>query len=371
MTFKASAATLLERGDVRHGYFSQEAILERGGMFHEFKEVFDKLGVVLTKIIDSIEWLNHIFENAQEVSIQFLSFIYETLSKIVLTTPTIIFNNPFIQNTTMTFSVISISLVTILTIFESLMQITKQKHTKFKDIIKRYFTAVTVTGFAPFLFEKGFNLINKLTVAVTKIGGNFATNGLLMANQHMSTLDVSIMLGFDIVLFAMLFPIFLQNGRRWWDLMCLAAVSPLAGTAYVFDRHRHHFNSWWRSVKHLSLIQLVYATFIMFMGVFIFGTQSISYGWMLIVKLVIVAGGMWRLLNPPRIVLALTSGDSKDVVDMYDDYKKGFLQVKDIVTFNKFRPVVAIKNSMNKKKDNLIKLRKEHGQRSVSHLMKK
>ena len=131
----------------------------------------------------------------------------------------------------------------------------------------------------------------------------------------------------------MLFPILLQNGRRWWDLMCLAAVSPLAGTAYVFDRHRHYFKSWWKQVKHLSLIQLVYAVFIMFMGVFIFGTQNMTAGWGLILKLAIVAGGMWRMLNPPRIVKELTSGDSRNVFDMANDYKKGFKKVKDT-----FRP---------------------------------
>lgn len=339
-SFKASAETLLERGNVSNGIFSKEAILEKGGSWSEIKDVFEKLGMILDKIISAAKWVNHAIENIQEISIDFLSFLYETLAKIVLTTPTMIFNNPFIQNTTLTFSVISITLVTILTMFESIMQITKQKHTKFKDIIKRYFTVVTVTGFAPFLFEKGFDLINKLTHAVTKIGGDFANSKLLLSNQDMTNWDIGILLGFDIVLFAMLFPILLQNGRRWWDLMCLAAVSPLAGTAYVFDRHRHYFKSWWKSVKHLSLIQLVYAVFIMLMGVFIFGTQNMV-GWALILKLAIVAGGMWRMLNPPRIVNVLTYGDSKDVFDMYKDYKNGFRQIKDTFKFNQFRPLVS------------------------------
>ena len=348
-TFRASAETLLERGDIgKHGVFTKERILERGGSIEETQRLFENIGYVATKISDGIKWINNSFENIEQVSIDFLSFIYETLSKIVLTTPTMIFNNSYIQNTTLTFSVISISLVTILTIFESIMQVTRQKHTKFPEIIKRYFTAVTLTGFAPFLFEKGFTLINKLTVAITKIGGEFANNNTLLGDKVLSTLDIGIMLGFDIVLFAMLFPILLQNGRRWWDLMCLAAVSPLAGTAYVFDRHRHYFNTWWKSVKHLSLIQLVYAVFIMFMGVFIFATQNMT-GWSLILKLAIVAGGMWRMLNPPKIVNVLTSGDSKDVFDMYHDYKTGFKQVKDTFKFKQFRPLVSsIGNSLKR-----------------------
>lgn len=328
--------------------------------------VFDKLGYLLDKLMDGIAYLTHIFTNP----VDFLATIYETLSKVVLTTPTFIFNNSYIQHTSLTFATVSVTLVTILTVYESIMQVTKQKHTKFKDIVKRYFTVSCLTGFAPFLFEKGFSFINKLTQSVTMMGGELARGDYKLIQDSMSGLDLIIMFGFDITLIVMLFPILLQNGRRWWDLMCLAAVSPLAGAAYVFDRHRHYTYSWWNQVKKLSLIQLVYAVFILFLGVFIFGTRSMTGGWEMIFKMLIVAGGMWRMLNPPRIIQSMVSGEGKDVFDMYDDYKIGFKEIADTLTFKNFRPTKFLKGKKEARNKQIKDLRKKHGVRDVSKFMK-
>ena len=155
--------------------------------------------------------------------------------------------------------------------------------------------------------------------------------------------------------------------------MCLAAVSPLAGAAFIFDRHRHITHSWWNQLKKLSLVQLTYAVFIMLLGVFIFGTRSLTGGWGLIFKLLIVAGGMWRMLNPPRIVQSMVSGDGKDVFDMYDDYKGGFKELVDTVTLKKFRPAMFIRDKNAKraaKAEQIRKLRAKHGVRDVSKFMK-
>lgn len=152
--------------------------------------------------------------------------------------------------------------------------------------------------------------------------------------------------------------------------MCLSAVSPLVGVAYVFDRHQHFVSSWWNSVRRLSLIQLVYAVFILLLGVFIFGTRTMTSGWELIFKLLIVAGGMWRMLNPPRIVRSMVAGDEKDVFDLYDDYKGAFRDIKDTLTLKKFRPAVSYRASKERKQEEIRKLRKKHGVRSVKKYMK-
>lgn len=350
-TLKASAESFWERGDItKHGLFNKENILERGGSIQEFKDVTEKLGMILDKIIKGMDWIAYAWYHPDEMSIKLLTSIYEVLTKVVLTTPTFIFNNTFIQSISLKFSLISIVIVTALTIVESIMQITRQKHTKIKTIIKRYFGVVTVTGFAPFLFEKGFDFINKLTSSIISLGGDFSRATTTVQTMGMANLDVLIMFAFDITLLAMLIPIMLQNGRRWWDLMCLSATAPIAGVAFVFDRYRHYFDSWWSSVKRLSMIQLVYGVFITLLGVFIFATRDMVTGWELIIKLLIAAGGMWRLLNPPRIVLNLTQGDGKDVFNMYDDYKSGAKKVIDTVTFKNFRPVNFIKSKLKKNK---------------------
>src|SRR5690606_16057453 len=113
------------------------------------------------------------------------------------------------------------------------------------------------------------------------------------------TIDVLGLFLFDIVLIALLIPILLQNGRRWRDLMCLAAVSPFALASWIFDRHEHFFNQWWSNVKRLSLVQLVYALFILMLGLFIYATRFMSPdAWL--IKILIISGGLFGLANPPQ-----------------------------------------------------------------------
>jgi hypothetical protein len=142
----------------------------------------------------------------------------------------------------------------------------------------------------------------------------------------------------------------LQAGRRWWDLMCLAAISPLALSTWIFDRHQHYFSMWWSKVKSLSMVQLVYSIFILLMGIFIFSTQSLQGGIMvLITKLLIVAGGLVRMSNPPRFVTNMT-GDKSDIFDQYDNTKNTFRQIYDTVTFKNFRLTEFIKGRLDMKK---------------------
>ena len=155
--------------------------------------------------------------------------------------------------------------------------------------------------------------------------------------------------------------------------MCLAAVSPLVGVAYVFDRHRHLTHSWWNQVKKLSLVQLTYAVFVLLLGVFIFGTRSLTSGWELLFKLLIVAGGMWRMLNPPKIVRTMVSGDGEDVFDVYDDYKGGFRQLTDTLTLKKFRPAIFYRKKKEgrlAREEEIRNLRMKHGVRDVSKYLK-
>jgi hypothetical protein len=230
------------------------------------------------------------------------------------------------------------------------MQMLNKKHTNFKTILKRYFLVAGVSGFLPFAFETGFDYLNKLSDAISKIGGinGGNVNGML-SGSSLGLFDTLVVCLFDVTAIALLIPICLQAGRRWWDLLCLAAISPLALSAWVFDRHQHYFNLWWSRVKALSMVQIVYSVFILLMGIFIFTTQTIQGGFFtLIVKLVLVLGGLWRLSNPPRIVTSMTDNKS-DIFDMYDEGKDTFKTVLDTITFKNFRPVKFIKNKLKRK----------------------
>lgn len=293
------------------------------------------------------------------------------LMMIGLQTPSFIFNNSYTTNTTMIFSIISISIVILLTIYESLMQmvsnVTKTKYTKFKSIMQRFPVALAVAGFSPMLFEKGFEMINKLTRGIISMGGNLFESNSVDSLMQLSGIDVLGMILFDVVALGLIIPIILQGARRWWDLFILCTVSPLAFTAWIFDRHRHLHSQWWNEIKRLSVIQLVFATFITLMGVFLYGARFISADqW--IYKVLIMLGALYRLSNQPSFIKSYSRGE-QDVTDLFGSYKKTFSTVFKTVTL-KNTPLLNYYRSQKALDSARKALRMQNGVRYVDHLIK-
>jgi hypothetical protein len=349
------------RGPLTHNYGGRN---EGFSLLDVPKTVIHNLEVITGYLIKGLDWLNNLPLSIPKLTADLLTAIYNFLAKIALQTPLFIFNNPFLKNTSQTFALISVSLVTLLTVFESFMQMFNKKHTSFKTIIKRYLLVASVSGFLPFAFESGFTFLNKLSDAISKIGtingGN--VNGFI-SGESIGFFDTLIIILFDIAAIAMMIPVCLQAGKRWWDLMCLAAIAPLALSSWVFDRHKRHFYTWWRRVKSISYVQIVYSIFILIMGIFIFATQSIHGGiFTLIIKLLIVIGGLMRLSNPPRFVTQLT-GDQTDIFDEYDKTKTTLKGLYDTITLKNLKPTNFIKNKLADSQNK--KLRKKYGLRHV------
>ncbi|KON87362.1 hypothetical protein AF332_11360 [Sporosarcina globispora] len=329
------------------------------------------IGEIVKNMLAAIEWLKDIKQHIYDFSIDIFSFVFEMLMLVGLQTPSFLFNNSYTVNTTMTFSMISISIVILLTIYESIMQmlnkVSKQRYTKFSDIIKRFPIAVGITGFTPFLFQQGFRLINKLTRGITSLGGNLFKENNLNQVISLSGIDVLGMILFDVVALGLLIPILLQGGRRWFDLFALCTAAPLALTAWIFDRHRHLHAQWWSNVKRLSIIQLVIATFIVLMGIFLYGARFISAE-MWAYKVLVILGALFRIANPPNFVKSYTRGE-EDVVGMFDTYKKTFAGVYNTISLNNFKPLNFYRSQ---KAVNIQRtaLRAKHGKRFVDNLLK-
>jgi hypothetical protein len=306
------------------------------------KKTYTNIEYITGQIIDGIDWLNNLPGSMPKYTADLFTTIYHFLSKVVLETPLIIFDNPFVKNTTLTFSLISIAVVTFMFIYESVMKMLKKKHTDFKKFLKRYAIVVAVSGFVPIAFKTAFYYLNELSNAISHIGnldgGNI--NGLV-SDKKLSFFDTLILILFDLSTVALLIPVCLQAGRRWWDLFCLAAISPLALSCWAFERHEHYTRAWWSKVKSLSLVQLVYSVFILMLGIFIFATQSVHGGiYTLFIKLLIVAGGLYRLSNPPKFVKAMI-GPKSDVLDAMHEGKGMLKNTRKMLLFQdiKFNPV--------------------------------
>jgi hypothetical protein len=383
---KAKAATLvdigremLKNGDVSHGRYSGKAIAERGGGLGEFKHLFENMDAISGYIMKALDWVNNLPVSIPKMTADLLTTIYHFLAKIVLQTPLFIFSNPYLKNTSLTFAVISITLVTIFTVFEAFMMIFNKKHTDLKTIAKRWSIVASITGFMPFAFETGFNFINKLSDGITNIGINGGNaNGLICFDKNEEVLnnvekiikcpklgwfDTLVIILFDITAISMLIPICLQSARRWWDLLVLCAISPLALSSWCFDRHSHYFRKWLDNVKTHSLTQLVYAVYILLIGIMIFSTQSIQGGFItLVIKILLVIAGLNKLAHPPQFIKRMTD-NGEDLVDEFTKTKKTFANMYNTLTFKGLRSTGFIKGKIEKATNR--KLRNKYGRRHV------
>ena len=313
---------LWERGSIKNNPYNNNggniSIIET---MKEWKELIQKIN-------NGIDWINHLPEKIPQMSVNLLSWIYELLSKYILVTPLWLFKNSYFTNVTLIFSILSVAVVTILTLIESIKRMYPSKriqYTPFKEILKRFPMAIAASGFAPFAFEQIYGFLNKLSQSISSIGRGYIQKEHAV-NFDWASLDFLTIVGLDIALISMLFPIFIKNGRRFFDIVALGAMTPLAFSAWVFDDYKHLHQKWWRHLKQMSIMQITYSIFICLIGILIFGTTNdfspdgiSSY----FVKILVILGGLSRLINPPNIVLS-SADHGKDIWSLGKDFIQTF-----------------------------------------------
>lgn len=249
----------------------------------------------------AIQWIDNFPAHLPEYSLSIMSNIFHLLSNIVLETPLFLFDNPLIQSKTLIFSSVSILLVTILTILNGIKRMLKQRYTSIKEIAPKFFIATAISGFAPFLFKGGFKFLNFLSRSLGDL--TFHISNLdFVTGGNMGFIDGLMLFGFDIVSIVLLIPILLKTAKRWFELICLSTITPLAMSAYVFNETKYLFNKWFKAIIDRSQVQLVYAFFLFIMSVIIFSTAGLTSSYAIIVRLLILVGGLMTLANPPEYV---------------------------------------------------------------------
>jgi hypothetical protein len=346
------AQSFIERGDVSKGKFSSEQYGDQS--------TWEKLSNAADAFMGIINWFKNFGENIADLSVELFSKVFELITFLMLQTPSIIFSGEYVSKIIPSFSLISISIIILATIYESIMMMLRKKHTKGETILKRIPIAIGVAGIAPFLFEKGFKMLNKLTVGITKISGGVFDPNFLKGIANAGFIDSLGLLAFDVALVVLAVPLIMQNARRWWDLFVLCCVSPLALSAFIFDRHRHLYESWITAIKKKATVQLVYATFISLLGLFIFSTRLISPD-MWAIKLIILLGSLNSLANPPQLIKSYMRGENID-----DNFEKVYK--KKIPSLSKLNLITHYKThqKLNQKK---AELRQKKGRRFVDDLL--
>ncbi len=369
----ADAASFTDDGDVTKGYFSGKAMEERGGRLGDFKSLFSKLEQVVNFLISGGDTIKNAPSTLPNASIEFLAWIYKTISSVILYTPLMLFNNDYFTDTTGIFMTISAGLVVILTIFEGIKRMCKKDSTGIKEIGMRVPVATIVAGAAPWLFKKTFQFLNYISSIFINLSHKQMThikeNPLVMWDG----LNTVALLGFDIVLLVMMFGIFIQNGRRWFDIICLGCLCPVALSAWIFKDYRHYFDTWLSNVKDLSFVHLYYAIFLFIIGMIMFGTPMYSLVAMptaFLAKFLIIIGGLYRLKHPPRI-FASRMESGVGINTMIKTVGNSLLMAKFPMAKMAIDQVNKIKNKQDEKKEALAELRQKHGRRFLGDINKK
>jgi hypothetical protein len=266
-------------------------------------DTIDKWNAIANEVLRIINWFKHFTENIAHLSIDLMTWSFDALASVVLHTPTIFFKSEWFSNNILMFTGLSIGMSMVLTAIEGLKRILNKKYTKMDRISWRLPLVILGSGLAPIGFESAFSLINKFTDLIIGIARAQMNAGIQsMEFNKLSFIEVLGFIGFDIAMIGMMIPIFLQNFRRWFDLLALGAMTPIALSCWMFKSYEHYFRSWWEHLKKCALVQLVYAVFLLLIGGLMFGAKPPENEGELLIKMGIMIGGLWRMSNPPNML---------------------------------------------------------------------
>lgn len=272
------------------------------------EETMTKYESIINQIYTIFEWFKNIKENIVNMSVELLIWVYETLTKVVLHTPSFLFSSEWFKNNTVTFTGLAIAMVIILTMVEGLKTMSgdllkHSRNTEVKRLLKRFPIVLIASALTPTIFYYGFKGLNKLTDIIIDFGTANVSNGLSnLKIDDISLLQVLGFIGFDIALITMLIPVLLQSFRRWFDLTTLAICSPLVLTCWMFKSYDHFTSMWWNHIKKCSITQLTYAVFLLIIGTLLFGSNLSNNSTEVLIQMGVLIGGLARMQNPPSIV---------------------------------------------------------------------
>lgn len=351
---------------------------------NSFNGFFGIWGTIGHSLLHAYQILNNINQIINHWTVEVFSYMYKFLTDYILCTPAFIFENAAVNGQIITMSLVSMGIMSILPmikglkrivnpIWQNLMgkKITKSNDQSMSELMKRYAFVVAGSGFAPFAFKWGFEGINKIIHFLGDIGFNSFNHFSLFNNisGFLGGIDTLLMILFDIIVLVLLIPISLQTGRRFFDLMTLTSITPLSLTAWIFDEHRHLYDKWWRRVKELAQAQLVMAYYILIMGLFIFGVGALP-GKNIFAAVIIIIGGLWRMIDPPSFVRSKTAiySENDSIVDNINKGKDIFdtLTLKNVKSLNFAKS--KIRKHRKSKAEKLLALRRKHGKRYVGNI---
>lgn len=237
---------------------------------------------------------------------ELMILIYRGISLIVYT-PAFLFNNDFFKEMVRLFSGLSISLVTLACMFEGFKRILGIDGTPIKQMIIRLPIMIAVCGFAPIGFVKAVEMMNEITTIIFKLGTGMLESSMPNSSLWEIALFGDVIETFGFILFillyiALLIPMVLNHGRRWFSMISLGILTPFAMLGYVFESFKNFHQTWWTNLKGLFLVQIIYAVFATILSLVMFALPFPATVEGVFAKLLVILGGLYTLAIPPPFV---------------------------------------------------------------------
>jgi hypothetical protein len=261
--------------------------------------------------------------------------IFSLLEKIIYT-PTFMFSNDYFMGTLQKFSVLSMGLVTSIVMVEGIKKMFNKSKDSYREILQKFPLVLATVGFAPMLITQSMKLLGNLTSFIQTIGIALIENkneiNISVGSFANGTVE-TVIYGAFVVLFAYtIVPILLQHGRRYFTLLTLTMLTPLAMLGYMFKSLSHWHSKWWNALKNNFLSQLYFTGFVSILNVVMFGFSPTNIQGVFS-HLLIVLGGIHMFAHPPGFVSQYLSGSRPDVVSSYK-------QMKNTINRNPLAPFV-------------------------------
>lgn len=302
--------------------------------------------------INIIEWIKNLPEHITTFTTTLTSEIYTLIGNLIFKTPLWIFDNEWFDNTTYLFSIVAIGMVTILTIVEGFKRKFQKKHVDILTISRRWFIVAGLSSIVPFIFYHAFKILNFVSDLIIGLNADIIKNPI---DETLKAIDILILLAFNVALVVLAIPILLRNAKRFFDIMVSAVISPLAGVCYIFNSYRGLFNHWWKSLVSNSLVQVIYAFYLLIIGLFIYGAPTPSDTTGIFIKMLIVIGGFMSLSNPPTFLLSYLNLGSSINESFKNQWRSGINKYKKGIKFisNLKNPVAALSILANDNKKSI------------------
>lgn len=308
-------------GDVKNNPYAETGFgFDLWGLKPEqLQEIFNgamKKGMRETSKFDSF------MDDMVHTSIEVLAYIYKLITEIIIATPAFVFNTSWFSDSYLKFAGISIIAFTFMALYNAGRKTFSLSHTKFAEVVKRYFLAITGIGFATFFFQQFFKILKFISEVIVSIGYHQIRAVDFASISAQTTGDTIALALFVLVTIGLATNIILQNGRRWFSIVFIALTTSFSLSAWVFDSTRSVFSDVKEKFVKLSLTQLYYSIMISIMGLFVVGTAGVESVLGLIVKLAMVAGGLSLMAKPPQILSRYIDKSTENTLDMIDNLKK-------------------------------------------------